>query len=146
MPLVWMARAFPSMCASTIRMAARSPKLVRSPFLLGWVAKHPVAWQQWINYTNGVVSNPQVMDEFIRFAAGVDSRLTLNAAQTFPNFTKPVLLAWATEAPVFEAKWATKLAALFPNVETTWIADSYALVPEDNPVDLARAIRTFLDK
>jgi pimeloyl-ACP methyl ester carboxylesterase len=108
--------------------------------------KHRLDWQVWLNFTNGLVTDQRVMGNFIAFAAGVDNSHTIAAAKTFPKFDKPVLLAWANEAPIFEPKWATDLHGLFPNSEIAWIPDSYGFVPEDNPTDLVRALLAFLEK
>lgn len=145
-PLTYAARWFPSLLGSTIKAATKSQTLAASPLLLGWLTKKPLDWPQWQSFLAGIHSNQLVLDQFVRFAAGADSKYTIAAATTFSTFTKPVLIAWANEAPVFEPKWATRLNALFPNSEIKWISDSYAMIPEDNPADLVAEIRTFLEK
>jgi pimeloyl-ACP methyl ester carboxylesterase len=41
---------------------------------------------------------------------------------------------------------ARRLAALLPDAELVYIDDTYTLIPEDQPVQLARLIRGFVER
>jgi pimeloyl-ACP methyl ester carboxylesterase len=72
-----------------------------------------------------------------------DKRHTLSAARELPRFTKPVLLAWATEDRLFRTESARRLAATLPNATLTQVDDSYTFIPEDQPAQLTRLIAEF---
>src|SRR6266487_2458843 len=78
-----------------------------------------------------------------RFLRGVHHRHTLVAARSLPQFTKPVLLAWAAEDRLFPLELAHRLAALLPHATVVTIPDSYTFVPEDQPELLARLVVDF---
>jgi hypothetical protein len=61
--------------------------------------------------------------------------------QSLPRFTRPVLLAWATEDRLFPMRLALRLAEVLPNAVVVGIDDSYTLVPEDNPARAGRSDR-----
>ncbi|HYY82848.1 MAG TPA: alpha/beta hydrolase, partial [Actinomycetes bacterium] len=70
-------------------------------------------------------------------------RHTLAAARALPQFTKPVLLAWAAEDRLFPLQLAHRLAALLPHATVATVPDSYTFVPEDQPQLLARLVVDF---
>jgi pimeloyl-ACP methyl ester carboxylesterase len=75
---------------------------------------------------------------------GMSNTYTLEAAKKFGSFTKPVLVAWATEDRLFSTNIANRLHKAFPNSKLAWISDSLTLIPEDQPKVLADQIRSFL--
>lgn len=60
------------------------------------------------------------------------------------SFERPVLVAWATEDRLMPREHGRRLADLFPNARLVEIADSYTLIPEDQPDLLAGIIREFM--
>jgi pimeloyl-ACP methyl ester carboxylesterase len=78
-----------------------------------------------------------------RFLRGIDSRFTVEAAHALASFTKPVMLAWASEDRVMPPDHARRLAAVLPDARIEWIEDSYCFVPQDQPARLADVIRRF---
>jgi pimeloyl-ACP methyl ester carboxylesterase len=78
-----------------------------------------------------------------RCLRGIDARFTLEAAHELASFTKPVMLAWATEDRVFPPDHARRLAAVLPDARIEWIEDSYSFLPQDQPARLADVIRHF---
>jgi pimeloyl-ACP methyl ester carboxylesterase len=53
---------------------------------------------------------------------------------------------WATEDRIMPPEHGRRLAEIFPEARLVEIADSYTLIPEDQPGELARAIREFVPK
>jgi pimeloyl-ACP methyl ester carboxylesterase len=84
-----------------------------------------------------------VRQDLRRFLRGVHRRYTLAAARALPQFTKPVLLAWAEEDRLFPLHLARRLADLLPHSTMVTIPDSYTFVPEDQPQLLARLVVEF---
>jgi pimeloyl-ACP methyl ester carboxylesterase len=76
-------------------------------------------------------------------ALGTVHRHTLAAARSLPQFTKPVLLAWAEEDRLFHLHLAHRLAGLLPHATVVPIPDSATSVPEDQPELLARLVVDF---
>ncbi|HEV2369576.1 MAG TPA: alpha/beta fold hydrolase [Acidimicrobiales bacterium] len=76
-------------------------------------------------------------------AAAADKKVMSTAAQRLSSFTQPVLIVWASEDRVMPPKHAPRLARLLPQARLTELADSYTLLPLDQPKAFARAIADF---
>jgi pimeloyl-ACP methyl ester carboxylesterase len=68
----------------------------------------------------------------------------LAATEALPSFDRPVLIAWASEDRLMPPEHGRRLAELFPNSQLVEIADSYTLIPEDQPALLAAHLRQFI--
>jgi pimeloyl-ACP methyl ester carboxylesterase len=68
----------------------------------------------------------------------------LAATETLGGFERPVLVVWAAEDRVMPVEHGRRLADSFPNARLVEIADSYTLVPEDQPAVLAAHLRDFV--
>src|SRR6266487_2676043 len=118
-------------------------QLQRVPFTFGWVAKRPIPPAIVDSYLLPSRRDRAVRRDLRRFLRGVHHRHTLVAARSLPQFTKPVLLAWAAEDRLFPLELAHRLAALLPHATVVTIPDSYTFVPEDQPELLARLVVDF---
>jgi pimeloyl-ACP methyl ester carboxylesterase len=117
--------------------------LQRLPFTFGWVAKRPIPPEVVDSYLLPSRRDAAVRRDLRRFLRGVHRRYTLAAARALPQFTKPVLLAWAEEDRLFPLQLARRLADLLPHSTMVTIPDSYTFVPEDQPQLLARLVVEF---
>src|SRR6266567_810028 len=124
-------------------MWLRARALQRLPFTFGWVAKRPIPPAIVDSYLLPSRRDRAVRRDLRRFLRGVHHRHTLVAARSLPQFTKPVLLAWAAEDRLFPLELAHRLAALLPHATVVTIPDSYTFVPEDQPELLARLVVDF---
>ena len=79
-----------------------------------------------------------------RFVKAIDKCYTLQAARSFPGFTKPVLLAWASEDRFFPLPLAHRLAADLPNATLKTVDDCYTFVSEEQPEQLIELILSFM--
>jgi pimeloyl-ACP methyl ester carboxylesterase len=68
----------------------------------------------------------------------------LAAAELLRSFDRPALVIWAAEDRVMPPERGRRLAELLPQGRLIEILDSYTLIPEDQPGELARAIRQFV--
>jgi pimeloyl-ACP methyl ester carboxylesterase len=68
------------------------------------------------------------------------------ASEALPSFDRPVLVVWATEDRVMPLEHGRRLAEDFPQGRLVEIADSYTLIPEDQPHALAATIRSFAEE
>jgi len=63
--------------------------------------------------------------------------------QHLSDFHAPALVVWASQDRVMPPAHGRRLAELLPQGRLVEIPDSYTLVPLDQPIELARAIREF---
>jgi pimeloyl-ACP methyl ester carboxylesterase len=68
----------------------------------------------------------------------------LAATPALATFNRPVLIAWASEDRIMPPAHGPRFAAAFPNSRLVEIADSYTLIPLDQPALLADRIRGFI--
>ena len=104
----------------------------RLPIAFGWVTKRADdeltrAWMQ------PAISSRKIRGDAAAVLRGIAPRYTLEAAQRFGSFDKPVLIAWAPEDRFFKMRFAERLAREFPHARLELIEDSYAFVPIDQP-------------
>ena len=69
----------------------------------------------------------------------------LAATGALGSFRRPVLVLWASEDRIMPLEHARRLAAAFPRGRLVEVADSYTLVPEDQPTVLAALLRDFIN-
>jgi pimeloyl-ACP methyl ester carboxylesterase len=94
-------------------------------------------------YLRPALENPLVRRDLRNFLKGISNRYTLEAAQRFASFHKPVLAVWASEDRLFPLEHGRRLSKLFPNARLEQIENALTFVPEDQPALLAMSIATF---
>lgn len=117
--------------------------LRRTPVAFGWLTlRGDAATARWIR---PVLERPEIRRDAVRTlrAAAADTGLLLAAADRLPRFDRPALVVWARGDRVMPPEHGRRLAALLPRGRLVEIDDSYTLVPQDRPTELARAIREF---
>ncbi|WP_324190841.1 alpha/beta fold hydrolase [Nocardia nova] len=119
--------------------------LRRSPLAFGWLTKRGDATVAgWMRPAS---TQPEIRRDTVRMlrAVAADARLLLDSAEYLPRFDRPTLVVWARDDRVMPPDHGRRLAALLPLGQLVQIADSYTLVPLDQPLRLATAIREFID-
>lgn len=91
-----------------------------------------------------MIADPAIRHDLGKVLRAISPRELLAVSRRLRCFTKPVLLAWAPEDRLFPRALAERLAACFPDIRLREIADSYAFIPEDQPLLLAAEIAAFL--
>ncbi|MFI0907082.1 alpha/beta fold hydrolase [Streptomyces sioyaensis] len=117
--------------------------LRRLPIAFGWLTlRGDAATARW---TKPVMKQPEIRHDAVRTlrAAAADTNLLLAAAERLPNFKCPALVVWASGDRVMPPEHGRRLAELLPHGRLVEIADSYTLVPLDQPTKLAQLIREF---
>lgn len=117
--------------------------LRRLPIAFGWLTRRgDAATARWIG---PVLRRPDIRRDAVRVlrAAAADTGLLLSTAARLPGFKRPALVVWAAEDRVMPPEHGRRLAALLPQGRLAEVADSYTLVPLDQPAELARLIREF---
>ena len=139
-PLQWIAR-IPGAVSVLVR-SMRPAWARRLPIAYGWITKRApdsltAAWLEPAR-TDGAIRRD--LAEVLR---GIDSRHTIEAARSFGEFNRPVLLAWAPEDRFFKLRFAERLLADFPDARLELIEDSYTFVAVDQPARTAELIGSF---
>ena len=94
-------------------------------------------------YFAPLIREAGVRRDLARFLASVSNRHTLEAARRFPEFRRPVLIAWGEDDPLFSVRLAGRLHRDFPDSRLELVDRSRAFVPEDRPGRLAQLIADF---
>jgi pimeloyl-ACP methyl ester carboxylesterase len=97
-------------------------------------------------YSGRFMQDAGVRRDLARFLRGVSRRYTLEAARSFPDFGRPVLIAWGDKDLFFSPRLALRLQQDFPDARLEAVKGSRAFVPEDGPERLARLIVEFSEE
>ncbi|MEV0344893.1 alpha/beta hydrolase [Nonomuraea sp. NPDC050680] len=117
--------------------------LRRLPITFGWLTmRGDAATARW---TKPVMRQPEIRRDAVRVlrAAAADTGLLLAAAKSLPSFDRPALVVWASGDRVMPPEHGRRLAELLPYGRLVEIADTYTLIPLDQPARLAQVIREF---
>lgn len=114
----------------------------RLPLAYGWLMKRPddALTESWLAPAR---SSATIRRQIAAILTGSSARYTLEAAERFGEFTKPVLIAWAPEDHFFRLPDAERMAGDFPNARLELISDSYTFVSLDQPQRTAELIAAF---
>lgn len=115
----------------------------RSPIAYGWLSRRPIPADVVDSYVSPARRDAEVRRDLRRFLVGVDSGLTLAAAESFNTFTRPVLLAWGEDDRLFPMSLARRVAERFPDARLVPVPGSATFVPEDQPEVLADLVTGF---
>lgn len=141
-PLAVAARLRPLLYA--IVQTMRVPLLARAPLAYGWLAKRPLDDELLRSFTLPAIRSAAVRRDLAKAIAGLDPRLTLEAAERLRAFSGPTLLAWAKEDRFFPLEHAHRLASILPDARVAEIDDAWTFVPEDRPDRLVELIAGFV--
>jgi pimeloyl-ACP methyl ester carboxylesterase len=118
--------------------------LRRLPFTFGWMAKRPVPNEIVDTWLRPLQTQRGVRRDLTRYVQTLDKGDMLVAAERLRSFDRPALVIWAAEDRVMPPEHGRRMAELLPHGRLIEIADSYTLIPEDQPGELARAIHQFI--
>jgi pimeloyl-ACP methyl ester carboxylesterase len=118
--------------------------LRRLPISLGWMSKRPIPDDVLDRWLEPAQTRRGVRRDLRRYAAGARRHQMLEVCDRLGTFERPTLVVWTPEDRVQVPEHGRRLADLLPNAQLVEIEDSYTLIPEDRPRELARAIRRFL--
>jgi pimeloyl-ACP methyl ester carboxylesterase len=118
--------------------------LRRLPFTFGWMAKRPIPNEMIDAWLRPLQTQRRVRRDLTRFMHAFDKGDMPAAAERLRRFDRPALVAWAPEDRINPPEYGRRWAELLPYGQLTEIADSYTLIPLDQPDELARVIRQFV--
>jgi pimeloyl-ACP methyl ester carboxylesterase len=140
---VWLAAKVPGGLNAMVQPLRLRP-LRRLPFAFGWMSKRPVPDEVMDEWLEPMITRREIRHDLRKYLRTVDKRDTLEAAERLRSFDRPALVVWAEEDRVMPPKHGRRLAELLPRGRLVEILDSYTLIPEDRPQELARVIREFV--
>jgi pimeloyl-ACP methyl ester carboxylesterase len=129
-----------------MRQVLLRPKLRALPFIFGQMTKRGVPNQlmrEWLE----PLKRPEIRRDLRKYAgAAMKGRHDLGAATpALEAFETPVLVVWDIEGPMMPNEHGRRLAQTFPNGQLVELSDCFTLIPEDQPVELAASIRTWIE-
>ena len=140
---VWIASKVPG-GLNAMAQPLRLRSLRRLPIAFGWMSKRPVPDEVMDGWLRPVLTRREIRRDLLKYLHAVDKRDTLEAAERLRSFERPALVVWAKEDRVMPLEHGRRLAELLPDGRLVEVADSYTLIPEDQPAELARLLREFL--
>lgn len=110
---------------------------------LGAMAKRPIPdeiLRGWLER----LSDPGVRRDLRKYGASVPIGNGRNWSAGLADFDRPALIIWAPEDDMMPPDHGRRLADLLPHGRLVELADTYTLIPEDQPAALAHHLRTFV--
>jgi pimeloyl-ACP methyl ester carboxylesterase len=142
-PLVMLAR-LPGGLTALMRLH-RLRAIRSAPGAWGWMSKRPIPDEVMTAWFRPATTDRAIRRDLAKYVTSVPPRrVLLDWAERAAGFDRPVLVAWAAEDRMMPPAHGRRLAALFPDAQYVQIADSYTLIPEDQPAELTRHLREFL--
>jgi pimeloyl-ACP methyl ester carboxylesterase len=115
----------------------------RLPLAFGWLTKRgDSATARWMK---PVMQLAEIRRDAIRTLrmASTDAVRLRQAADSLPVFDRPALVVWAAADRVMPLEHGKRLAELLPQARLVEVADTYTLIPLDQPDAFAQALREF---
>jgi pimeloyl-ACP methyl ester carboxylesterase len=118
--------------------------LRRLPFAFGLMAKRPIPHAVTDVWLHPLLTQREIRRDLTRYVRSSKKGDMLIAAERLRSFDRPALVICAAEDRVMPPDHGRRFAELLPQGRLIEIADSYALIPEDKPTELAGDIRQFI--
>ncbi|HET6919098.1 MAG TPA: alpha/beta hydrolase [Jiangellaceae bacterium] len=135
-----------SVATYVMAQSMRLRPLRRAPMSWGWMSKRPVPHEVMDEWFRPLATSWAIRRDFRAYAGSVPDKATLlEWAERQRAFDRPVLVVWATEDRLMPRAHGQRLVEHFPDARLVEIADSYTLIPEDQPRQLSGAIRRFVN-
>ena len=147
----------PGLAGRAAALSAKLPgglSLMRQTLLVSWLRRLPLVYGQMSK--RGVpdelmrewlepLRRPEIRRDVRKYIGdvGQGKRDMKAATAALGGFDRPVLVVWDSEGAMMPNDEGRKLAADFADARFVEIADSYTLIPIDQPQELAAAIRDF---
>jgi pimeloyl-ACP methyl ester carboxylesterase len=115
----------------------------RLPIAFGWLTKRgDAATKRWLK---PVLHDRGIRRDTVRVlrAIAAEKHVLIDAAEHLSSFDRPALVVWASDDRVMPIEDGHRLSELLPQGHFVEIADSYTLVPLDQPAALARLVSEF---
>jgi pimeloyl-ACP methyl ester carboxylesterase len=129
---------------SLMREALLRRRIRNLPFVYGQMSKRGIPdelMREWLE----PLKRPEIRRDLRKYAGdAMQGKRDMRAAtQALASFERPVLVVWDEEGRMMPNEEGRKLAGAFSDSRLVELPDCYTLIPEDQPVMLAEAIRDF---
>jgi pimeloyl-ACP methyl ester carboxylesterase len=118
--------------------------LRRLPIAWGWMAKRPIPNETTDAWFRPVQTRRAIRRDLTRYVRSARKRAMLDVMERLRSFERPALVMWAAEDRVMPVEHGRRLAELLPDARLVEVADSYTLIPLDQPSVFARHLREFV--
>jgi pimeloyl-ACP methyl ester carboxylesterase len=118
--------------------------LRRLPVGFGALTKRPVPDEIVDRWLRPLRTDRRIRRDFRHYGTHVRKSELLEASEGLRSFDKPALVVWATEDLMMPRAHGRRLAELLPHGRLLEIGDSRTLIAEDQPEQLASALREFI--
>ena len=126
----------------------RFDRLRRLPITYGLLSKQRVPREVMDRWFGPALAQRAIRRDLRKYviSAAQGRRELLAAAGALSGFERPALVAWASEDRMMPREHGRRLAELLPQGTLVEIADSYTLIPEDQPATLAAHLRELMTR
>jgi pimeloyl-ACP methyl ester carboxylesterase len=142
---IWLASKVPGGLAAAVK-PLRWRALRRMPMAFGRLSKRPVPHEVMDAWLRPAITSRAIRRDLRGYLRATRSGEYSDVASRLSTFDRPVLVVWAAEDRVMPPEHGHRLATSFPDARLVEIADSYTLIPEDQPAAFAAAVREFLTR
>jgi pimeloyl-ACP methyl ester carboxylesterase len=140
---IWLASKVPGGVTAMLQpLRLRAPR--RTPMTFGWMAKRPIPDDVMDDWLHPLFTERGVRRDLVKYLRHADIHDFERVADELRAFDKPALVVWGPEDRVMPPEHGRRFAELLPQGRLVEVADSYTLIPEDQPAALADAIRRFV--
>ena len=132
---------------AVMAQAVRFRWIRQLPVAFGWMSKRGIpeeVFQEWLR----PLRRREIRRDVRKYAGDTrrGKRDLTAATSVLPSFDRPVLIVWASEDRIMPRQHGRRLVDVFPDSQLVEIADSYTLIPEDQPAQLASHLRQFISE
>ena len=133
---------------ATALLPFRFDRLRRLPMTYGPLSKRPVPREVMDRWFGPTAAQQNIRRDLRKYvvSSAQGRRDLLAASDALACFDRPALVAWAIEDRLMPREHGRRLADLLPDGQLVEIADSYTLIPEDQPATLAESIRELMSR
>lgn len=141
---VWASAKMPG-GISLMRQVLLRRRIRNLPFVYGQMSKRGVPdelMREWLE----PLKRPEIRRDLRKYAGdAMNGRRAMRAASSaLASFARPVLVVWDEEGKMMPNRSGRQLAEAFPDSRLVELPDCYTLIPEDQPIALAKAIQEFV--
>ena len=140
---LWLAAKLPGGVSASVQ-PLRLRALRRLPIAFGWMAKRPIPHEVTDAWLRPLLTQREIRRDLTKYLRAAKKGDMLAAAERLRSFDRPALVIWAKEDRVMPPEHGRRFAELLPHARLVEIPDSYTLIPEDQPTELARLLREFV--
>jgi pimeloyl-ACP methyl ester carboxylesterase len=147
----------PGLPGKTVALAAKLPgginaafqplrirRLRRLALAFGRMSVRPVSYEVSDGWLHPLFTQRRVRRDLAKYLRSAHKGDMIAAAEGLRSFDRPALVVWAMEDRVMPAEHGRRFANLLPEAHLIEVPDSSTLIPEDQPIVLAEAIRRFV--